>query len=523
MPTSSHPTIRPFVLSLFARRKLMWRVFLVMSAITLCVTLFLPTKFTVSGQVIVLSSEIPLKESDMLNEGSGTRYLPVSLKDIETEATILRSPTLLKTTVQGLLNEGKITLEQSLLDTWIKQPLKKYIIRPIASLIQPEATPEDTVSPLLVELVDSMEILPLPGSNVIAVNLTTDDIEFGRLIVNRLIDEYLTERSRLMVSSGEHTFDQKKDMYKDMLHSLTDEKMKLFSEHDSQKPGEELSLVLQNINSETKSLNDVSDKLLEIAKWQGYLEKNISLMESSKGNEITIPYGFDSTNSNDTELVAYKEVFQQLDVLRKLQEEYDTAIVSFAQGSLPVSQISEQLELAKKRLISLFKKKNQDQIQKILVLKSMAVEKEKRLTDLRKRASLLSEVVENLSEIETKLNVAKEAFLKYSQVYEEKHMERLFNQSNHRNVKVLDYAPVPLEPAPPKKPLLLILGLFSSLITAITAAVLAEAFNKFFYDPRDIEQTLGIPVVAIIDDLDARANQVEFSLHPKRFLQWINQ
>ena len=524
MQTTNNLSIRTFLINLVARRQLIWRVFLVMMILTMLVTFLLPAKYLLSGEVIVLAAEIYQKENNIAGEASnGTRYLPVSLKDIETEATLLRSLSLLRKTVRGLQDEGKLVIQPSLFDTVVKQPLQQQIIQPAKKLLGFE-TATDPVEEMLALVFDSLEILPIPGSNVIGVNYETDDIAQGKLVVDRLIDEYLAMRNTLMLASSENTFGQKKEMYKEQLNALANEKMKLLGQYDSQNPEEELSLTLQAVNNEKRACDDIADQLLEVGRWQTYLDNNIRRMEKTRAREISIPYGFDTTsNANDAELLAYKEIFEQLDQIRQLQNDYDSTAISFTRDSLPVAQATEKLEMAKKRLISLFKKRNQDQMQKMLVLKSIVEQKASRLAELKKRAQMLTEIQAKQTEIDTKLKVVNEAYFKYNQLYEEKYLDNLFAKDSYRNVKVLNYAPQPLEPSSPKKILLLLIGVFSSFLTAISAALVADFVKKSFYDPQELELALGLPVLAVVDELKPSAKKIKLSFLPAWFMRWINQ
>lgn len=479
MRSSDLDDIGNLIRKLYVRRRLVFWIFLVMSLVSLVVTLAVGKRYTLSGEVILLSTEIYNKGQNVIEGATGNRYLPVSLKDIETEATILRSVPLLRKTVQGLYDEGKLILEQSWLDRWLKQPLRHYIIQPVKNFFGNEEEQGNPVEDLVLLVLDGLQILPLPGSNVISVTYESKNIEQGRLIVNRLIDDYLWMRSELYAGNAENMFGRKKGVYKERLDTLFKKKMALLGEYESRKPEEELSIILQSINIAGRDHDDLSEQVLEVSKWQKYFEENIRQLRGTRATEVSIVSDAEFARAGDSQLGSRKDLMQQIDQIRSLQNEYDKALVSFTENSQPVLQTIDKLELAKKRLLALFQKYNQNQLQKIRVLQSVAKHKEERLSSLKQRAVYLSQLLVLLAEIETELKVANEAYYRYSQLYEEKHLENMFSQDNWKNVKVLSYAPQPLGPSSPKKKLVFLIGIFSSFVTAISVALLYDFLDRF--------------------------------------------
>ncbi|WP_153306509.1 GumC family protein [Desulfogranum japonicum] len=517
-------SVRDLLISMFARISLIRRVFIVMVVLTTGIALFLPKVYTVTGNVIILATEIHQGEGPSLAKGSITQYLPVTLKDIETEATILRSVPLIQKALGALHSEGSLNIEYSWMDKWVKQPFKNYVVGPVRSLFGQAASNEDETAALTKVVLDSLEIVPVPGSNVIGIHYETDDINQGQLIVNRLMDEYLAMRDRLITGPTQRLFSQKKDLYKERFEQLSNEKIELFDQHEIHTPKEELSLVLQTINKETNEYNQLADRLLELKKWQQYLEQNIAEMNSANSSDFTILSGLEVGVGNyEDQIPGYKEIQLQLERIRTLQAEYDEAVLSFNQDSLPVVQAKEKIALSKKRLVGLLEGSNRDQLQKMQVLQSVSDQKEKRLADLRQRASLLTEVAVQETGIDTELAVVNEAYYKYSQQYEEKHLDELLHRDTLKNVKVLSYAPVPLEPSSPKKKIVLLVGMISSALFAISIGFICDIFDKRMYDPVRVNSTFGLPVIAIIDDRSPDKEKIPFSAHPARFFKWLLQ
>lgn len=524
--------LRDFLIRFFSRIEMVRRLFLVMAVLTLAITALLPTTYTTTGEIIVLATELYQNDKGTPGGELSQRYLPVTLKDLETEATILRSIPLLTQTITTLYNEGELFIEPSPMDLLIKQPLQIHFIQPTKEFIKstilksskPNADSEKQ-NPEIVELtkmvLDSLEIVPLPGSNVIVINFLTKNMEMGRIFVDRLMNEYLALRNSLMTgATDDDLFLQKKRLYQNRLTELSKKKTKLFSDNEIHNPKEELSIILQTINKETAEYTQLSESLIKAKSWQKYYEASIAKLAFARLDNMTIPsYFFGGATSfpkPDTEMQ------RQIELLNALRSQYDVAILTYAPDTPQVQQLTDQLLLAKDRIVATLKSRQKELQQENYVLDVTITQKQNRIDTYKKRASILTEVILQETGIDTELGVVTNALSNYSRQFEEIQSEKLLNREQWRNVKVLSYAPVPLEPSSPKKKVVVIIGLISSAITAIVLGFVSEIFDQRFHTPNQLAAELDLPVIAVVDAHQEK-KRIPFSLHPLRFIRWLTQ
>lgn len=509
----------------FANLPFIRRLFVLCAVLSLAVPFFVPKLYTVTGEIVVLSKKIQQGITGDIIGGTSSRYIPVSLTDMETENNIIRSLPLIKKTVAELHTEGLFYVEYGLLDTWIKLPLSNYIIKPIKGLLSDEN--EDETAGLIDELtklaLDSLEIATLPGSNVITVNFTSENPQMAQNFVNRLMKNYIRKRNELILNEApEDFFLQKKNIYKDRLMELEQRKVVLFNKYHVNNPKDELALTLDNINREENELNRLKDTRLEASAWLSYLSEQLEKMKQTELTKISFPYSFGGTGASSNDFYVDTEMKQQIQKIANLQSEYATAKLSFRRDSAKVTKPLKQLAEEKKRLIVLVENRILERSEALRVQDTVIVNKEARIETFKERARTLKEVAAQEAEIITELSAVNDAYFRYSQQYEEKRSERIADLGELSNVRILGEAPIPLEPSSPKKLLVLILALITSGFIALTLGLVREIFDHRFRYPEQVPSHLGIPTIAVFDDLNPD-EEVPFGIRPAELWKWLIQ
>src|SRR5690606_17388605 len=133
------------------------------------------------AEVMVQSKKVA--QTDPANAGlhqDTDKFLPPTLADMETESSILRSPELVRGTLAKLREQGHFQPEKSLLSS--------NLIDPLRNLFGSEETVarDRTLDLLTLQVLEDLEISPLPGSNVISVVYRSADPQLGMLFVNQL-------------------------------------------------------------------------------------------------------------------------------------------------------------------------------------------------------------------------------------------------------------------------------------------------------------------------------------------------
>ena len=456
---------------LFANLPFIRRLFLLCVVISLLIPFFITTKYTLTGEIVVLSKKIQQGIRGDITGGTSARYIPVSLTDMETENNIIRSLPLVRKTVTDLYDEGVMSIEYGLLDEWIKNPLKTHIINPLKAVISDEVVNErrGIIEGLTKEALDSIEVATIPGSNIITVNYESEDSVVALAFVNRLMTNFLIKRNELLLNEApEDFFLRKKESYKKRLVSLELEKVDLFGRYAVTNTKEELSLILESINHENNELNKILDKRLEGNSWLTYLKEQLANLKSSNVTKISFPYSFGGAGTSSGEFYVDTEMKGQILKIAELQSEYATAKLAFRKESTKVTKPYNQLKQQKIRLIILVENRILERTEGIKVLDTVIESKKERIAGFKKRAEVLKEVSAQEAGIITELSAVNDAYFKYSQQYEERRSEKVANLDDLSNVRILSMASKPLEPSSPKPMLVLIVSFVTGAFVALT-------------------------------------------------------
>ncbi|MDX1696394.1 MAG: GNVR domain-containing protein [Ketobacteraceae bacterium] len=510
----------------FANLPFIKRVFILCAALSLLIPFFVPKVYTLTGEIVVLSKKIQQGITGDMIGGTGSRYIPVSLTDMETENNIIRSLPLIRKTVKELHEEGLMYIEYTPLDRWVKIPLREYVISPIKNLFSEDedSSWDPEVEELTKIALDSLEVATLPGSNVLTVNYEAKNPEMAQHFVNRLMANYIRKRNELILNEApEDFFLQKKNIYKDRLKELEQRKVVLFNQYDVSNPRDELALTLESINQEENELHDLKDNRLEANAWLTYLKEQLEKLKETEITKISFPYSFGGTGSMNSDFYVDSEMKQQIQKIANLQSEYATARLSFRQDSAKVTKPFNQLKEEKKRLIVLVNNRILERSEALRVLDTVIENKETRIREFRNRARILKEVAAQEAEIITELSAVNDAYFRYSQQYEEKRSERIADLGDLSNVRILSEALLPLEPSSPKKLLVLILALITSGFIALTLGLIREVFDHRFRYPEQVPSYLDIPTIAVFDDLNPDEEKVPFGIRPAELWKWLIQ
>src|SRR5690606_41990985 len=107
-------------------------VFLSFAVITLLIPVLAKPTYDISAEVLVQSKKLPqLDPSGGALSRLSDVFVPPTLIDMETESSILRSPALIRRTVEQLYAEGHFQEEPTLLQRWVTDPLRRHVSEPL--------------------------------------------------------------------------------------------------------------------------------------------------------------------------------------------------------------------------------------------------------------------------------------------------------------------------------------------------------------------------------------------------------
>ena len=199
--------LHEFMRIFFANRRLIKRFFLIFSAVVLLLPLLLKQSFDITAEVIVQSKKLSQSDSASSLTAETDKFVPTSLADMETEANILRSTTLVRQTILGLSEEGRFSMPESLLKKFVLKPFKNYVTTPLREHVtnplrgllglETDSVRDTHIDEALQAIQKKLQVETLPGSNIISVVLSTSDPAQGTVFVERLLHNYLQSRQNL--------------------------------------------------------------------------------------------------------------------------------------------------------------------------------------------------------------------------------------------------------------------------------------------------------------------------------------
>lgn len=508
----SENPLHEFLRILFANLPLIRRVFLVFAAIALLLPLLMQKVYDIEAEVMVQSKKVA--QTDPANAGlhqDTDKFLPPTLADMETESSILRSPELVRGTLAKLREQGHFQPEKSLLSS--------NLIDPLRNLFGSEETVarDRTLDLLTLQVLEDLEISPLPGSNVISVVYRSADPQLGMLFVNQLLDDYLRQRHELHSNDlPEDFYEQKKAQYQERLKALETRRLKLLEEIRAANPQEEITFRLNAINQEEQALNQHRDRQLENQRWLEHLKQALDAAQKAKVTSHSFPYTF--TRIVDNVALEDREIRQLSSRLIEQISQYGFDSEIYQQNSVPMKTALAQIQRTRQQFLQLAGSRIREREKELEVLAGVIAQKKERIDEYKKRIRELQDAQSSLRQLDTETEALHQAFFTYTQRYEESRSRSLLD-GGLSNARILSRPLEPSEASSPKPLLIIPLGLLTALLLALAVGYIRELFDHRFKYPTQITQQLGLPVLMTI-------NAEQEALPPPtraRSLPWIRQ
>jgi len=502
--------LHEFLLVFFVNRRLIKRVFLGFAVIALLLPLVLKQSFEITAEVIVQSKKLSQTDANTVLAPDSDKFIPPSLADMETESNILRSPTLIRDTIDQLRREGQFGGSEGLLTRLIVKPIRNGLIDPLRNhVINPvrgffglavDPVRDTSLDAFTDQAVKDLKIGTLPGSNVISIVYASPNAAEGTRFVERLLANYLKNRQDLQSNElPEAFYEQKKAQYQSRLDDLEGKRQALLEAAHASDPKEEITFRLNAINTEEQSLNGYRDQALENQRRLDYLQKNLAAARKAGLTDYTFPFAFANTVDN----VAYedREIKQLGEQLTNLVSQYGTTADTYRADSVPMQQQREQIVRARAQFLKVVENRVRERSSDLQITQSVIAQKTARINDYKARVRDLQEVLSKLRQLDTEIDALHKAFFTYTQRYEESRGERLIS-GELSNARVLSQPYEPSEAAFPKPMLIIPLGLLTGLLLAIALGYVYEFFDHRFKHPAQVSDHLGLPVLMVLNAVE---------------------
>ncbi|SFA92358.1 GumC family protein [Azotobacter beijerinckii] len=496
-----------FFSTLFANRRLIKRVFLAFATFTLLLPLLLRESFEITAEVMVQSKKVAQTEANSATLQQETdKFLPPTLADMETESSILSSPELVRETLDTLRGEGLVLKDDGLLHRLLA-PLREHLLVPLrAQVLDPLRSalgltvdpPRDSrLDKLTLATLEDLDVVPLPGSNVISVHYRASDPALGTLFVNRLLDTYLVRRQALHSNDLPETFyEQKKAQYQEQLGGLEGQRLALLERSRAANPEEEITFRLNAINQEEQALNLYRDRQLESQRWVDYLQNSLAVARKARLTDYGFPYTFAST----IDKVAFedREIRQLGDRLIEQIGQYGAESDVYRSDSVPMQNLYAQISRTRQQFLQVVSNRISERTKDLEIVAGVIAQKTARIDEYRGRIRELQDAQSGLRQLNTEIEALHQAFFTYTQRYEESR-SRSQLEGGLSNAKVLSRPFEPTEASFPNPLLIIPLGLLTALLLAVAVGYIREFFDHRFKHPEQLLRQLGLPVLMTIN------------------------
>jgi len=496
-PASS---VRDYLTVVFKHQKLFLTFFLSVLVVVTAVTFILPATYEVTASIMVKKSraEIPLapKESNQLIINQVTR------EDVNSEIEILKSRSLLETTLQEFEAAGVIPEEG-----WFSN--LKSTVR--ASLGGRALTRLDK---MVLELQENLEVQNVRSTNVIEVSYRSSDPEWATLLVQALTEQYLERRAFV------HQPAQAVPFFEEQTTKARERLAEAEDALDQYVASAGLTVV-----EGPDDVDPLAPEKQEILEQLGDLQGRLSATEAEieKRRQMVIALG--SSLEKEPERLSSANRFnldpatEEIETsLVALQLERDALIQDFKPDNSRIRDLDAQIALAEARLEEIQTQRggiNRTEISPVHQdLKSQLLSAKAQLAGARAEHAALQELVDRylavisdlgnkslvLTRLRREAKAAEDTYLLYRKKHEEARISVAMNEQQIVDVAIAQPAQIPLKPVAPKKRLNLVLAVIVGILGGLGLTFLAEHFDHTFTTGEEVEKRLGIPLLASIPE-----------------------
>lgn len=438
--------LKQLLLIFKARYRVILITFLVITLATLVISLILPSRYTAMTSVVVDMRSIDPIGGNLIEGPVTPSYLPTQVDIINSDRTALK-----------VVEKLRLAENPAVREKWEEDTGGRGQIEPwIADLIQ-----------------KGLEVQPSSESNVIMLSYSSADPEFSAAAANAFAQAYISTNIDLKVDPAKQYAEWFVGQNKVLRDNLEAAQQRL-AEYQKKKG---IVVTDERLDTEMAKLNDLSTQLTMVEALSADAQSKQSANRSSALADV---------RENSLIMNLKSEINRQEAELRQAGSNLGRNHPEYKSMQAQLASLKQQLEEETRNISQSFSTSENVSSVKADSLRGMIAAQKQRILDLRnardEAAVLLNEV-----------NNAQKAYDAVSQRYTQ---TNLMSQSEQTNVSVLTPAIAPLTPSSP-------LPLLYTLIAAVIGTIfgVALAFTMEMLDRRvrvadDIEQSLGLPVLA---------------------------
>jgi uncharacterized protein involved in exopolysaccharide biosynthesis len=469
-------------------------------------TFMMQPKFEASAQILVkLGREsvfIPTSENagPIINLDRENR--------INTEIAILKSNTLAEKVLEIMgpgIVYGRPAQQQSGILGRLKKKLKIYF-RKLEDLL---AAPQRAALSLETELSKfqkDLKVQNIKKSNVIEISFEHQDPKIAAIVVNKLTESYLERHLAIhKVSQSHEFFQQQAEVLKNKVQHTEDRLKALKKQHNVTSLEEQRTLLLGQESELQTDLNRTKSQVAETEKRIRQIRQQLAATPKTIPREAEVdqnPYVISSLEARlvELELKEKKLLTQYTDqsrlvsnvqdeirmVREKLADQNQRSYERKTSGVNPTYQHLSESLYDNEASINALKAKSETQKDQLAVYQS-------KLDDL-------NQIEMELNRLKQELEIDRKNYQRYLAKFEETRISAAMDSQKISNVTLIEPARIPMKPVKPKVFLNLILAALVGVLGGMGLVFVLEHLDDSLKRPEDVENYLGLPVLASIPD-----------------------
>jgi uncharacterized protein involved in exopolysaccharide biosynthesis len=494
----SHIQIRKFF---YLIKKHGWKILtlFLLTIITVAIgTLLAMPTYQASSQLLVKPGREDIYVSPTGSSPTVMDYSTGQGEKVNTEIAILRSRNLAinvvdRIGVRALFNYPDQTLKERL----FKLLDNIGVLHPFGRLDQTvnerlsKGTHKRNIPPIEQvhrSVIKNLEVSNVSNSNVIKVTFEWPNPVIAAHVVNTLLELYLVQH--LKVHTNPQTYnllDEQTQKWQKQLR-MSEKELDDFKHHRSITSLPQQRTILLGKLSESESQSEKTEseiqetlELVESLETQlSNLDQNIQLQETVNKSSETLTAL--KARLVDLELRGLKEEIKKVKEMIAEEEKKENKVV--VSGRSPIRQNLQSEALKAKSRLEALKARQRNQKAQIATYE----EQLKTLDSFEKR----------IKELERKVEIDEKNYKLYLTKFEESKISVSMDEQKIANVSIIEPAVPIMKPIKPKKKLNILVGGFLGLFFGIGMALFIEFLHPVFQSREDIEQYLGLPVLATL-------------------------
>lgn len=349
--------------------------------------------------------------------------------------------------------------------------------------LKTELSPEEEA---ISALRGSLQVQAIEDSDVIRIGFAWPDPEFAAVAVNAFAKEFLAKFVRI------HENAQSEEFYREQI-GINEKKL---VEADAALWKFRAANGITNLPLQKEIL------LREASEIEGRRGEVAMRLEENRAMRDAVT----ATLAAGRQWIQTPEIRQRPIVdLSALDRQYFELAARHSQLAATMGDASPELQQVAGRMAQLRQTKAQSLMAAITQTVNAAAQEraslDAQLREKRARLAILDQHTAEFGELERARSLAEANFMSYKKKGEEMRVSDLLSTQKITGVRVVSEAKPPVEPAAPRRGLILALAAFIGLFLGFGYSAICEYFNRTFRNERDVELMLGTRVLMTLPKL----------------------